>query len=305
MKFFKLVPADTNIDFIRPFKLFMAISGLLLAATIFQIITRGFNYGIDFTGGTVFTVQLETPQPIDRVRESLSQLGAADASVVTAAPGNMEYMITSRTEDHSTTPLHKRYLEQVGESKAKLLQVDVVGPKVGKELRKSALLSLIYSIVLIMIYIWFRFDAKFAPGATIAMIHDIILASGFYLVSGREFTITSIAALLTIAGYSVNDTIVIYDRVRELLKMGAESLPLPQTINRAINLTLSRTLLTSLLTLLSVIPVAIFCTGEIQSFAMSMIVGLIVGSYSTIYIAAPFTIIAAKFMPSKNRLVTA
>ncbi|MBI1859534.1 MAG: protein translocase subunit SecF, partial [Deltaproteobacteria bacterium] len=149
---------------------------------------------------------------------------------------------------------------------------------------------------------------QFAPGATVAMIHDIILSAGFYLLTGKEFTITSIAALLTIAGYSVNDTIVIYDRVRELLKAGGDNFPLSQIINKAINQTLSRTMLTSFITLLSIVPLAFFCKGEIQSFAIAMILGIFIGSYSTVYIAAPFTILASKYVgkgSKKGRVVTA
>lgn len=297
MKFFTLIPSGTKIDFISKFKLFLLFSLGAIALTIFGIFKVGFNYGIDFTGGTVFQANFNSPQSPESVRGTLSQLGAPDASVVASGNTQMEYIITSRTENNpNADPLHRRFVTKLGEANVKIVQVDVVGPKVGKELRMSAVLSLIYSVILITIYIWFRFDAKFAPGATIAMIHDIIVASGFYLLTGREFTITSIAALLTIAGYSVNDTIVIYDRVRELIKHGAQDLPIADTINRAINLTLSRTLLTSLITLLSIIPIAVFCSSEIQSFALTMMFGIFIGSYSTIYVAAPFTIVTSRWV---------
>ena len=165
----------------------------------------------------------------------------------------------------------------------------------------AAMLSLFYSIILITIYIWLRFDIRFAPGATFAMLHDLMMATGFYLVTGREFTITAIAALLTIAGYSVNDTIVIYDRVREMLKKAGAPLPLPETINKAVNVTLSRTLLTSGVTLISIVPIIFFCKGEIQSFALAMCFGIFVGTYSTVYIASPLTVYVDKFIERRKK----
>jgi preprotein translocase subunit SecF len=132
------------------------------------------------------------------------------------------------------------------------------------------------------------------------MVHDLLLSSGFYLLTGREFTITAVAALLTIAGYSVNDTIVVYDRVREILKRGGDQLHLDQTINRAVNLTLSRTLLTSGITFISIVPIMFFCSGEIQSFAMAMCFGIFVGTYSTVYIASPFAIYVNRYMDQRK-----
>ena len=232
----------------------------------------------------------------------MEELNEADASVVGLGNTNQEFMITSRnvSADKSKAPINARIVEKVGADKITIQSVDVVGPKVGSELKAAALRSLFYSVILITIYIWLRFDVRFAPGATIAMVHDLVMATGFYMLTGREFTITAIAALLTIAGYSVNDTIVVYDRVREMLKQGGNNIPLPQTINKAINLTLSRTVLTSLVTLISVVSIIILCKGEIQSFAIAMGFGIFVGTYSTMYIASPFTIYVEKFLDSRN-----
>jgi preprotein translocase subunit SecF len=168
-------------------------------------------------------------------------------------------------------------------------RVDYVGPQVGKQLRNRGIAALLYAMVAILIYIAFRFDFKFGPGALLAMLHDVVMVAGFYLVSGREFNLTSIAALLTIIGYSVNDTIVIYDRIRE--DMGKyKGKPLAEVINIAVNDTLARTLLTSLVTALSLVGLLIFGVGEIWDFAMAMLVGIIVGTYSSVYIASPLTI---------------
>jgi preprotein translocase subunit SecF len=168
-------------------------------------------------------------------------------------------------------------------------RIDYVGPQVGKELRNKGIAALLYSMVAILLYVAFRFDLKFAPGAVLAMIHDVIMVAGYYLVTRREFNLTSIAALLTITGYSINDTIVIYDRIREeMAKFRGK--PLPDIINIAVNETLSRTILTSGVTALSLVGLLIFGVGEIWDFAMAMLVGIIVGTYSSVYIASPLTI---------------
>jgi len=301
MKFFQLIPTDTNFDFIGKSKYFLLASGLLLVAVVTGMMTKGLNFGIDFTGGTVMQVKFTEPRKVETVRTLLEELGEPDASVVELGQDDTEYLITSRTQvAGGKEPLTKRLPEKVGAGKMQVLSADVVGPKVGAELKQAAILSLLYSIILITIYIWMRFDLKFAPGATLAMLHDLLMAVGFYLVTGREFTITAIAALLTIAGYSVNDTIVIYDRVREMYKKGGDALPVAETVNKAINITLSRTILTGTVTLISVLPLILFTSGEIQSFSIAMCFGIFVGCYSTIYIAAPFTIYVQKWQERKD-----
>lgn len=296
MKFFQLVPSGTNIDFIGKFPMFIGLSILTGLALLIGIFTKGFNYGIDFTGGTVLQVKFAQPTHSDEVRKIMDELGAEGASVVAADKLDQEYLITVRNvvdEKGKEQPLSRKFQDRMG-AKATIQKADVVGPKVGEQLKWSALYSLIVSVLLITIYIWLRFDFRFAPGATVAMVHDLVMSSGFYFVTGAEFTITSIAVLLTIAGYSVNDTIVVYDRVRENYKKGANDL-LPMSINRAINQTLSRTILTSTVTLCSVIPIAILCQGELKNFAIAMCIGIFVGTYSTIYIASPFTIYVERF----------
>ena len=167
--------------------------------------------------------------------------------------------------------------------------VDYVGPQVGKQLRNKGIMALLYAMVAILIYVAFRFDFKFGPGALVAMVHDVIMVAGYYLVSRREFNLTSIAALLTIIGYSINDTIV--DLRPDPRGDGRyKGKPLPEIINIAVNDTLSRTILTSGVTALSLVGLLIFGVGEIWDFAMAMLVGIIVGTYSSVYIASPLTI---------------
>jgi preprotein translocase subunit SecF len=304
-KYLHLIPNHLNLNFIGKFKYFISFSIITLILILVGLWTHGLNYGIDFTGGTVMRVKFNQPRSAEQVRKIMEELGEAEASVVGLGETSQEFMITSRSakdekESKNTQPINAQFLAKVGSSEVVIQSVDVVGPKVGAELKGAALRSLFYSVILITIYIWLRFDARFAPGATIAMVHDLVMATGFYMLTGREFTITAIAAMLTIAGYSVNDTIVVYDRVREMLRQGGSNMPLSQTINKAINLTLSRTILTSLVTFISVVPIIILCKGEIQSFAMAMCFGIFVGTYSTVYIASPFTIYVEKFLDARS-----
>ena len=168
-------------------------------------------------------------------------------------------------------------------------RVDYVGPQVGKQLRNKGVMALVYAMLAILVYVAFRFDFKFGPGALLAMLHDVVMVLGYYVISRREFNLTSIAALLTIVGYSVNDTIVIYDRIREDMARYVGR-PLAEVINIAVNDTLSRTLLTSGVTALSLVGLLFFGVGEIFDFAMAMLVGILVGTYSSVYIASPLTI---------------
>jgi preprotein translocase subunit SecF len=179
-------------------------------------------------------------------------------------------------------------------------RVDYVGPQVGKQLRNKGLMALIYAMVAILIYVAFRFDFKFGPGALVAMVHDVIMASGYFLVTRREFNLTSIAVLLTVIGYSINDTIVVYDRIREEM-VRYKGKPLPEILNIAVNDTLSRTILTSGVTALSLVGLLIFGVGEIWDFAMAMLVGIIVGTYSSVYIASPLTIWLDERAAAKER----
>lgn len=301
MKFFQFVPNNLNIDFVGKFKLFLFISFVSVGASVVGMFTKGFNFGIDFTGGAVVQVKFKDPTPISKVRELVESLGDEGASVVAMDKTEQEYLITARSpQQENMESLPVKITNKVGAGNVSIVQADVVGPKVGGELKLSAIRSMIYTVILIMIYIWFRFDFRFAPGATVALIHDMTVAAGYYVLTGREFDITAIAALLTIAGYGVNDTIVIYDRVRELMKIGGDGVSLPATINKAINLTLSRTVITSGITFMTVVPIAIFCTGPIQDFAETMLIGIFVGTYSTYYIAAPLTVYVEKWMGDKK-----
>jgi preprotein translocase subunit SecF len=363
----QILKHKTHIDFIGKRRPAVFISTVLNLAILVGLLTVGFNFGVDFAGGTVVELKFNHPVRADEVRARAEAAGLKDVSVqgIGSASENSFLLrlggTTQLTQENAQAVL--KALEGMGKtsnfvtdvenglinfrSTEKLVpetvraavaavglgvkevrdlgpaqgggqdyqivasgmadritqglgrglaqpdfvtqRIDYVGPQVGKELRNKGIAALLYSMVAILLYVAFRFDLKFAPGAVLAMIHDVIMVAGYYLVTRREFNLTSIAALLTITGYSINDTIVIYDRIREEMAK-YRGKPLPEIINIAVNETLSRTILTSGVTALSLVGLLIFGVGEIWDFAMAMLVGIIVGTYSSVYIASPLTI---------------
>jgi preprotein translocase subunit SecF len=255
-----------------------AINGLGNVRSVYADMANGiinFRSATALPAGTIKQTVEASGTGVQEVRElGEAQGGGFDYQVV--ASGMADKVFAAMSKGQAQPDFEQR-------------RVDYVGPQVGKQLRNRGIAALLYAMVAILIYIAFRFDFKFGPGALLAMLHDVVMVAGFYLVSRREFNLTSIAALLTIIGYSVNDTIVIYDRIRE--DMGKyKGKPLAEVINIAVNDTLARTLLTSLVTALSLVGLLIFGVGEIWDFAMAMLVGIIVGTYSSVYIASPLTI---------------
>jgi len=218
-----------------------------------------------------------------------SGMGVAEAGVTASpVPGSdlTEYQVKSAgMADKIKEALNKG----VPEKKYEVQRIDYVGPQIGKQLRNKGIMALLYAMLAILVYVAFRFDLKFGPGALVAMVHDVVMVAGYFLVTRREFNLTSIAVLLTVLGYSINDTIVIYDRIREEM-VKYKGKPLPEIINIAVNDTLARTILTSGVTALSLVGLLIFGVGEIFDFAAAMLVGIIVGTYSSVYIASPLTI---------------
>jgi preprotein translocase subunit SecF len=226
---------------------------------------------------------------LDKVKEMVTASGTGVKEVRnlgSAQGGGEDYQVVASGMAERITAAMAHGLAQPD---FRVQRVDYVGPQVGNQLRNKGIAALLYAMLAILVYVAFRFDFKFGPGALVAMVHDVIMVSGYYLVSRREFNLTSIAVLLTITGYSINDTIVIYDRIREEMAR-YKGKPLPEIINIAVNDTLSRTILTSGVTALSLVGLLIFGVGEIWDFAMAMLVGIIVGTYSSVYIASPLTI---------------
>ncbi len=372
----QILKHKTNIDFIGKRRPAFFISSMLNLAVLVGIAIWGFNFGVDFAGGTVVELRFNHGVSPDEVRRraqagglhdvSVQRIGSADENSYLLRLGGMTQLtpegarkaeealkslggvknVYSDTDNgilnfRSEKKLELAQIRQAVESAgtgvkdvrdmgeagagsdyqvvasgmadriaAAMSQgkepdfiqqrVDYVGPQVGKQLRNQGIMALIYAMVAILIYIAFRFDFKFGPGALAAMLHDTIMVAGYYLVTRAEFSLTAIAALLTIVGYSVNDTIVIYDRIREEMAR-YKGKPLPEIINIAVNDTLSRTILTSGVTALSLVGLLIFGVGEIRDFAWAMLVGIIVGTYSSVYIASPLTIWLDERAAAKER----
>ena len=316
---FRLIKKNVNFDFIGKQKIFLIISGVFVLGSLISIALKGFNYGIDFAGGIELQFQFKEDPGIGEVREILKNVGFGASSVQRFGEAeDKEYLIFLKAEQLEKEHIDEASLaafsvkvsdafkaklgkDQFGNEKVDVRRVDMVGAKVGSDLKKSGLLSVIFSVILILIYIWFRFEYKYAPGAIIALIHDVVITLGAFSFLQKEFNLTILAAVLTIIGYSINDTIVIFDRVREDVRLrGGEHFP--NLVNRSINETLSRTILTTLTTLFVVVSLFIYGQGVIKDFAFALLVGMVSGTYSTVFIASPVLLVLHEREEKKKKL---
>ena len=284
LQFFK----NSKIDFINKRWIAYVASTIILLGGMAIFLARGEKaYGIDFTGGQMQEYRFASPVEIEDVRHSLVGIGIEDATIQSMEAKNQ---VLIKTSEDAASEITKEFKKSFSRNPADLMRVEKVGPSIGKHLRKSARLALLWSLIGILIYVGFRFkNVGFAVAGVIALFHDVFVAIGFLAATGRELNITIVAALLTIAGYSINDTIVIYSRIRENLKLYRKA-SMKEIINMSVNQTLSRTLLTTLTTLLAVVSIFLFGGEVLRDFSFTLLVGIISGIYSTIYIAAPLII---------------
>ncbi len=296
----------TEIDFMAKRTIAVAASLILIALSIVALAIRGLNFGIDFTGGTLIEMGYPEPVKLPEVRETLSQAGF-DRAVVQHFGTSHDILIRlAPQEGQNTAELSNRVVEVLRDSASgsvDLRRVEFVGPQVGEELREDGGLAMLYALVGILIYVALRFEYRFSFGSVIALVHDVILTIGFFSLTQIEFDLTVLAAILAVIGYSLNDTIVVYDRIRENFRKMRKANTI-KVINTSINNTLARTLTTSFTTLL-VLFALFFLGGEvIHSFALALIVGVVVGTYSSIYVASTSVIILgvskADLMPVKK-----
>ena len=272
-----------NFNFLRYKNFFILLSVFLVFFSLILIFTKGLNFGVDFKGGTTIELRLEKQVEIEKIRNSLSKSKINNFSVKEFGTAND--LLVSTDNSVSANDI-KNFLEKDLQVKITVRKVETVGPKVGAELIKSAIYSLILAFTAICIYLWFRFEWQFSLGGIVALFHDVLITVGVFSLLSLQFDLSIVAALLTILGYSINDTVIIYDRIRENLKKDSSS-ELSILINEALNNTLSRTLKTSGTTLLSIVAVLIFGGEVLRGFAFAITFGIIVGTYSSIYIAAP------------------
>ncbi|MDA0241001.1 MAG: protein translocase subunit SecF [Proteobacteria bacterium] len=284
---FNLVPAKPNLNFVGRRKAFFVFSALLIIVSGVLFGTRSLNYGIDFQGGIMIEVRTEQPDQIGSMRDILSGLGLGEVSLQTfGAPTDVLIRI-QRQEGGETAQQEavKKVRSALGDG-VDFRRTEAVGPKVSVELFRNGIIAVILAIGGILVYIWFRFEWQFGVGAIVALTHDVLTTIGLFALTGLEFNLSTVAAILTIAGYSINDTVVVYDRVRENLRK-YKTLPLSELLNQSINETLSRTVMTSVTTLLALLAL-FFLGGEvIRGFSAALIWGIFVGTYSSVCIAVP------------------
>jgi preprotein translocase subunit SecF len=290
MQFF----TNTSIDFMGKRRMSYLFSAIIITIGIISLIYHGGpRYNIDFTGGTIIHLKFQNAVEIDKLRSALSTKGYGDSEITHFGSEN-EVLIRAgveRTDEELFVTIEKIISEEFPENPFEIQRIEKVGPKMGKELIVDALLAIFWAILLILIYVMWRFELKYALGAIIALIHDVLITIGVFSLLGIEISAPVIAAVLTIVGYSLNDTIVVFDRIRENLKVTQKDMnAFIAIINRSINETLSRTIITSLTTLL-VVTILFFFGGEVlRSFAFALIIGIIIGTYSSIFIASPFIV---------------
>ncbi len=289
----QIIKHDINIDFVGRRKLALIVSAVvILIGMVSLVMNGGPNYGIDFAGGTLVQVKFAEATDAAKIKDGLSSLSLGSVVVQRFGDDENEFLIRVQQDDEGKQ-LSKQISESLvmayGEGQVDLRRVEMVGPQVGKDLRQKGLLSIVYAMIGILIYITWRFELRFAVGAIVALLHDVLIVLGAFSLTGREIDLPIIAAFLAIIGYSLNDTIIVYDRIRENYgkhqKKGFASV-----VNRSINETLSRTILTSGTTLLVVLALFVFGGGVIHNFAFALLVGILVGTYSSIFVASPVLI---------------
>jgi preprotein translocase subunit SecF len=291
VKLLRLVPDDTNLPFMSWRRITFPLSGLLSMLAISLFFTVGLNFGIDFRGGTLIEIQSKAASAdLAAIRSTLGSLDLGEVQLQRfGAPSDVLIRLAQQPggEEAQQAAVNK-VKTALGEG-YDYRRVEVVGPRVSGELVQNGILGMLVAIIGILIYLWFRFEWQFAVGATIATLHDVVLTIGFFSLTQIDFDLSSVAAVLTIMGYSVNDTVVIYDRIREMLRRH-KRMPISELLDLSMNSTLSRTVITSTTVILSLLGMFFFGPEAIQSFVQAMLFGAVVGVYSSAFIAAPMLI---------------
>lgn len=308
------VPENTNIDFVGKRFVAFALSALLIIGSVTMIFSKGLNFGIDFTGGTLIEIRVPEKAPdLGELRESLNQLelgtisiqefGApndllirlpeqeGDATVQQAAINKVRDMLDARFSVEEAVAEGEEIEQEAQAQEVKVSSVDYrrtefVGPQVGEELKRKGVYAVLFSILGMLLYIWFRFEWQFSVAAIVALLHDSIATIGLFALTQMEFNLSTVAAILMIAGYSINDTVVVFDRIRENLRK-FKKMPIIELLNNSINQTLARTLMTSITTMLALFALWLFGGEVIRGFVDALIFGIAIGTYSSIFVASP------------------
>jgi preprotein translocase subunit SecF len=289
MKPLNLFPYDSKFDFLRLRWVSLAVAALIMFAAIGAMVFKGFNFALDFTGGTVTELRFDRPVDVDDVRTRLQAAGYESAQVQTFGSGN-DLLVrlqpkSGSTGQSSVTADDVLRAASTPDNRGTIVKSDFVGAQVGSELALNGLYALLFVVLGFLIYISFRFEWKFAVAAIITTLHDVVIVAGWFALSGHEFDLTVLAGVLSVMGYSINDTIVVFDRVRENFR-GMRAAP-ADVLNRSINQTLSRTIITSFVALLTVIALYFYGGGSLKGMAEAQIIGIVVGTLSSIFVACP------------------
>jgi preprotein translocase subunit SecF len=284
-------PTDTKFQFMRIRRMSFPFSAAMSLVAVFLFLAVGMNFGIDFKGGTLVELRAKAQQAdVGSLRQRGNELGFGEIEVQEFGDGReVSVRVELQPGGEQGQQAVVSRLRETFEPDYEFRRVEVVGPRVSGELVQSGTLGVLLSLIAILVYLWFRFEWQFAIGAVVATLHDIVLTIGFFAISQIEFNMTSIAAILTIIGYSLNDTVVVYDRIRETMRK-YKRMPLNELLDRAMNDTLTRTIVTGASTGLALIALAIFGGEVLKSFSYAMLFGLVVGTYSSVFIAAPILI---------------
>jgi len=306
----QLIRPDINIDFIGKRKTALIISALMILISLGTLAVKGLNFGIDFTGGTLVEVKFDKAPTIADVRASISPKGFGNAVIQEfGSPEEILIRVQNKDGEKSST-ISTAILDGLSEKftadAIEMRRVEFVGPQVGEELTQAGIMAVLIAMLAILVYITFRFEFRFALGADAALLHDITIILGLFALTGKEFSLPVIAALLTVIGYSLNDTIVVFDRIRENFAANRKrKTPADEVsvVNGSINQTLGRTIMTSVTTLLVVLALFILGGEVIHDFAFALIAGIVVGTYSSIYVASPVMMaLAGRFNSNEDEI---
>jgi len=291
MKPLHLVPDDVNVPFLKFRKIFYIVSLVMVLASVGLFVTKGLNFGIDFRGGILLEIKTDGPADIGALRDNLGSLGLGDVSIQEfGEPDDVLIQLQRQDGDEKAQMAALATVTEALGDNVTIRRSELVGPKVGDELKEAGVYSVAISLLLIMVYIWFRFEWQFAVASVVALLHDVLMTIGFFVITGVQFDLATLAAVLTVAGYSINDTVVVFDRIREYLRK-FRKMEIPDLLDLSINSTLSRTTMTSFTTLLALIALFVFGGEAIRGFTMALIFGIVIGTYSSICVASPLLMV--------------
>jgi preprotein translocase subunit SecF len=290
---FEIIPPHTTIDFLGWRRTALTISAVLIVASLLLVVVKGLNLGIDFAGGSLVHARFGTAKETDQVRDALAKAGFANLDIQDVGGNRTEFLIrvplTGEGSESVSTDVTRTLREAFGADQVDILRVEAVGPRVGEALRGKAILAVLLATLMMGVYIWLRFEWRFGVGVAGAILHDVIIVVGFLVAFNYEFDLNIIASLLTVVGFSVNDKVVVSDRIRETRRKDRRA-PLAKVINTSVNETLSRTILTNGTAFVSVLSLFLLGGSVIHGFAFALVVGSVIGTYSTIFVASPIVL---------------